>query len=330
MSSEDAAHAAETNSTEREQRLDDNYEALRREATAYIVRLTSGEATTNDADALAEWQSRSERHEQAFRDAALLWKNLGPALTQWEEPSRPAFSRRTILAGGSLAASIVAGGVVSSQLGYLPPLNTLLSDYTTAIGQQRTINLPDGSIATLDGGSTLNLDYSPQQRRVSLSSGAGLLEVVEERSRPFVLAAGDGITTVSSASFAIKHGVTDVSVECLKGRISVECQGFADLVEGEQISYSGNGLGEKTKADVETAAAWRKGLLIFNNRPLDDVVADLNRHRRGKVVIARTELRSRKVSGVFHLDRPQEILAHLESTLGLRPVNLVGGIVFLR
>lgn len=310
--------------------MDDSFEALRREATALVVRITSGEATTEDAEALAKWRARSARHEEAFCEAARLWKGLGTALKKVDRPARIAISRRAVLAGGSLAAGIAAGGVVLSQLGYLPPLDAAFSDYTTEVGQQRTIGLPDGSVVTLDGRSALDLDYSSRQRAASLSAGAAVFEIAADEDRPFALEAANGTTVASGASFTIRRGVADVSVECLKGRVSVHCRKTADLSEGEQINYSASGLGEKTETDVETAAAWRKGLLVFNDRSLDDVVADLNRHRLGKVIIARDDLRSRKVSGVFHLDRPEEILAHLEDTLDLRPFNLVGGVVLLR
>lgn len=217
-----------------------------------------------------------------------------------------------------------------SELGFLPTLGALLSDYATAVGEQRTVQLPDGSTATLDGGTTLSLDFTQQARNLHLTTGAAVFDVVADDRKPFIVTAHTGNSATASGSLSVAHGVDDVSVDCLKGNIRVECLGTADLAEGESISYSSLGLGEKTVSDTETAAAWRKGLLIFKNRPLGDVVSDLNRHRKGKVMIARSDLRSRRVSGVFHLARPEEILAHLEDTLQVRPINLFGGVVLLQ
>jgi transmembrane sensor len=310
--------------------LDENFEALRREATAWLVRITSGTATTEDAEALLRWRSRSAAHEKAFQQSARLWKNLGPALTQRGKSPAAAFTRRSFLAAGSLAAGVGGGGIVLSELGFLPPVDAMLADYATGIGEQRTVELPDGSTTTLDGGTTLSLDYSPSSRHLVLTSGAAVFDVVPDVARPFVVTAANGNTTAIGTSFSIKHGDEDVSVECLQGHITVECLADSQLISGEGISYSHAGLGEKVTTDIETAAAWRRGLLIFKDRPLADVVSDLNRHRRGKVVIASGNLRSRRMSGVFHLNRPDEILAHLEETLQVRPVSLIGGIVLLR
>lgn len=311
--------------------MDEDRETLRQEATAFIARITSGEATGADAEALAAWRATSRMHEEAFRDAARLWKRLGPALEAKTAPPRAApVSRRAVLAGGSLAAGLAGIGFGLSELGYLPPPGALLSDYATAAGEQRSVTFPDGSTALLDGGTTLTLAYSDGARGARLDSGAAVFDVAPDGDRPFVATAGAGAVVAGQASFAVTCGVEDVSVECLDGAVSVRSRGEAALARGEAVSYSAAGLGEKSAADVETAAAWRNGLLIFSNRSLDDVVADLNRHRRGRVVIARRALRGHRVSGVFHLDRPDEVLAHLEATLRVRPISLVGGIVLLQ
>lgn len=309
--------------------MDGNFEALKREATAWIVRITSGTATKEDADALARWRSRSPAHEQAFHESTKLWKNLGPALGSNSRSSGSALTRRAFLATGSIAAGAASVSFGLSQLGFLPTLDALLSDYATAVGEQRTVRLPDGSTATLDGGTSLSLDFTNQARNLHLAAGAAVFDVADDR-KPFVVLARDGNSATTSGSFSVTHGVDDVSVDCLKGELRVQCRSMADLVEGEGITYSARGLGEKIASDVETAASWRKGLLVFKSRPLGDVVSDLNRHRKGRVVIARGDLRSRRVSGVFHLARPEEILAHLEETLHVRPINLIGGVVLLQ
>lgn len=293
--------------------------------------MTSGTATAGDAEELARWRAISSGHEQAFRDVARLWKQLGPAFDPNAAPARATvFSRRAALAGGSLAAGLAGVSAGLSQLGYLPPLGGVFSDYATAAGEQRSVTLPDGSTVLLDGGTTLALAWSDEARGVRLDSGAAVFDIVADSGRPFVVEAGEGVIAARQASFAVTCGIEETTVECLEGEASVRSRGETQLTAGESVSYSPAGLRRKSAADIETAAAWRNGLLIFRDRALDDVVADLNRHRRGRVVIARGNLRKHRVSGVFHLNRPDEVLAHLQATLQVRPVNLVGGVVLLR
>lgn len=306
--------------------LNRDFQSLKSEATAWVVRLTSGAATTEDAEALRRWRALSPDHDRAFREAARLWKALGGEKTL--APRR--LTRRVVMLSGSLAATTLVAAYGLSEIGLLPSLDALTADHATAIGEQRVVTLPDGSRATLDGGSSLTLAFSDAERRLTLNAGAAVFDVATMSARPFVVTAGTGATTATGTSFAVQHGATDVSVACIEGRIEVNCLGSMDLAAGEAVRYSAEGLGERSVSDGATAGAWRRGLLTFSGRRLSDVVADLNRHRRGRVVIARRGVGARRVSGVFHLDRPDEILAHLEATLDLVRYDLVGGIVLLR
>lgn len=306
--------------------MDDDFDALKRDATAWIVRITSGSATTGDADALIAWRARSPDHERAFQETARLWKDLGPALGR---ERRSSFTRRSFLALGGMAAGLAGGATVMSELGFLPTFSSMLADYATAVGEQRKVNLADGSVVLLDGGSVLSLDYSGGKRQLRLDAGAAVFEANGDDPRPFIVEASNGFSQTAEGSLSVTYGADSVSVECLRGTVRTDCLGTANLAEGEAISYSSHGLGERVAADIETAAAWRTGLLIFKDRSLGDVISDINRHRRGKVLLTRRSVSSRRVSGIFHLDRPEEILAHIEDTLQLRPVGLVGGIILL-
>jgi ferric-dicitrate binding protein FerR (iron transport regulator) len=52
---------------------------LLREALAWVICLHSGAATTDEAEALAQWRRTSPDHDAAFRDAVELWRRFGDA-----------------------------------------------------------------------------------------------------------------------------------------------------------------------------------------------------------------------------------------------------------
>jgi len=52
---------------------------LIRDALAWVVRLTSGEATLIEAEQLIDWRARSPTHERAFREAMKCWRAIGYA-----------------------------------------------------------------------------------------------------------------------------------------------------------------------------------------------------------------------------------------------------------
>jgi transmembrane sensor len=308
--------------------LNDASDALRRKATSFIVRLHSGAATVDDTEALSHWRKLSADHERAFIEASTLWSNLGPALTAQAPQRAGVTSRRSFLIGGSLAAGVAGVAVALPQLGYLPTLDAMLADFSTAVGEQKNVNLPDGSSAFLDGGSALSRHRDGGDRQFDLTSGAAVFTVEAAADRPLIVNAGDGYVQAAGGSFSVTYNGSGVTVECLSGPMDVHCRGDVKLSAGEAIRYSSSGFGEKSAIDLETASAWRDGLLVFNNRPLEDIVASLNRHRRGKIIITRQSLRSMHVSGVFQLNQPDDVLAHLQETLHLRAIG-AGGILLL-
>ncbi len=92
---------------------------------------------------------------------------------------------------------------------------------------------------------------------------------------------------------------------------------------GVCVRYRARGMpfaAEQIDANAETA--WRRGKLIFNRRPLGDVVADIERYRRGKIVVVRNDLDSLEVTGVFDLADPEALLRVIEDTLPVRIARL--------
>ncbi len=302
---------------------------LTQEAAEWIVILTSGDATTDDAERLQAWRGISPSHEQAFVDAARLWKTMGPALTR-NHSRGMGLSRRAFIGGGAIAASAVGTAVVGSFLGITPSYSALAADFATSRGEQKTVVLADGSTVEMDGGSSLSWDFTSHTRALTLSDGAAVFHVVPDPQRAFRLAADSGITTAYGANFAIGRGSDEVSVECLEGQIEVECRGKMFLKPGQSVRYFDTGLGEITQDEPQNMAAWRRGLLVFRDKPLASVVMDINRHRRGNILIASSTLGQRRVSGVFHLSRPNEIIAQLEATLNVSATRLPANIVILR
>lgn len=312
--------------------LDDEFKSgsnLTKEAAEWIAILTSGAATTDDAERLAAWRRISPSHEQAFIDAARLWKTMGPALTLRRQ-DRMGLSRRVFMGGGAVAASAITAAYLGSLLGITPSYSALAADFATARGERKTVVLADGSTVELDGGSSLSWDFTSHTRALTLSDGAAVFHVVPDPQRAFRLAAGRGMTTAYGANFAILRGSEEVSVECLEGQIEVDCRGKMLLKSGQSVRYFDTGLGEIDQEEPQNMAAWRRGLLVFRDKPLASVVMDINRHRRGNVVIASSTLRQRRVSGVFHLSRPDEIITQLEATLNVSATRLPAGIVILR
>ena len=89
-----------------------------------------------------------------------------------------------------LAASAVALGVFS----WLFIARPTTAEYNTAVGEQRTVVLADGSSVVLNTDSLLRVAFSRNLRRVELVRGEALFSVSHDPSRPFAVQALAGVT----------------------------------------------------------------------------------------------------------------------------------------
>lgn len=287
------------------------------EAIERLVHLQSGSAGAAERMDFLRWRGQSPEHERAAREAEMLWDAL-PETRNAEEYRRRARRPRRWLA--LAATACVAALAVTIALP--EPLAGLYSDYATRTGERRMLELADGSRVWLNSGSALSVDFSPQQRRLRLHSGEALFEVAKDASRPFIVEAKGGEVRAVGTRFDVDSRGPQVRVDVTEGVVQVNSAGSAPvrLSAGERLSYREAAVPEPVQPlDLSSASAWQRGKLIFNQRPLGEVLDELERYVPGRIVLTDSALRQHKVSGVFDLKDPDALLKTLER---LQPVKV--------
>jgi transmembrane sensor len=231
---------------------------------------------------------------------------------------RPA--RRALLAGGIAAVAVLA--VFGT--GALGPLAGLYADYSTGVGERRRIVLEDGSIIQLNTASAVSVDYSARLRRISLGAGEAAFEVAKDAARPFVVAAADGQIEAVGTVFNVRRDGAETDVTVNEGAVAVRYLDAQDirLTAGQHATYGPSGISGPTPTDADTAMAWQRGRLIFNRRPLGEVVAELRRYRIKPIVIANDEARALLITGVFDLADSDLLLREITQMTPARLVEL--------
>jgi transmembrane sensor len=322
-----AAHAGQAMMGERRTMTSDGKPgevdtALSDEAIDWMVKLHSGRATTDDRAAFAAWRRTSNEHERAAGEAETIWHGLGKAGDQVRREERKTkLTRRAILGAGML----MAGGVALERSGAIGP--HLFADHVTGIGEQRSIGLPDGSSAFLSADTALSVDFSATERRLRLFRGEAIFTVAHDAGRAFLVETRDGRTRAIGTVFDVDIRPIEVVVTVLEGAVDIatSAEPFGTVIAraDQRVRYGARGrptAPETVDSDVETA--WRRGKLIFDRRPLGDVVAEIERHRSGRIMIASDRLRSLEVTGVFDLAEPESVLRTIEMTLPVRVTRL--------
>lgn len=292
--------------------------AIAQQAADWIIRRDDGPLSPEDQQAFDQWLA-VPAHRDGFTRLESLWGALDvPPLAK---PSR-ARPRRWI--GGSIAAALAL-----TVLGALEDWPMLLrADYTTGVGERRSIALADGSHVTLDSGSAIAVDLFGARRRIRLLKGGALFTVAPDRAHPFTVEAAGGSATALGTAFAVRADDGRAEIVVTQHRVAVAGKGRSEVVsEGQQARFGAAMLGPVEVA-ADGATAWSNGRLVVVDRPLSEVLAEVARHRRGYLTVTGSAA-DQRVSGVYDLDHPLLAVENIQRSLSLRAFRLSDRIIIL-
>lgn len=283
-------------------------------AADWVVRLQGETADEGAWLAFDRWLADSEGNGPAYDRALALWLELdaaAPALKRRLPAPAPA-SWRIRAAVGAMAAGLALGWVLVTN--HSPVAGEL---YETAIGEHKTVTLADGSRLDLDGATRVTVRLEQNERRVTMDRGEAIYEVAPDASRPFIILAGDRQVRVVGTQFDIRQRDGAFSLTVGHGIVEVSPAGGAEgavlrLVQGDRLDHvAGQPDRRSSGVSADEVFGWRNGQLIYRERPLSEVVADLNAHYSRRISLADSKAATQPFSGVLTLDGEDEVVHRL-------------------
>jgi transmembrane sensor len=180
------------------------------EAAAWIWRMDSAAIDAADRQAFEAWQRQDPRHRRAVSELSAVWDALDGLAEAKREEKIATFAntakaarrhhpqRWWMAAAAALAAVAVGVGALWLQRG--SELQTL----STAVGQQRNVTLADGSVVTLNTNTIVESDLRHRTREIYLLKGEAHFQVAHDRSRPFLVHAGDAVVRAVGTAFEVR------------------------------------------------------------------------------------------------------------------------------
>lgn len=300
-------------------------------AAAWFVRLRDEPGAERHRAAFETWRDTDPAHAEAYREMERLWAGLDQldrspggrngvekAQNTTTTPALP--GRRRALYRMAAASAAVATGIG----GYILISPGQSADHRTGMGEQREIILKDGSTAHLNSATAISTDFSADRRRITLHSGEAYFEVAKDAERPFIVEAAIGRVKSLGTAFSVRR--TDSAVDVIVAESAVAVTGRQPdalvLSAGQHVRVTDSGLGEVANVDAKRKLAWRRGRLIFDNQPLGEVLADLERYRRGRIVVLDDKVGALPVTGSFAITDTDATLETIERTLPVRLYRL--------
>ena len=162
------------------------------------------------------------------------------------------------------------------------------SKYSTQKGERREIQLPDGSVVTLNAASSIQIasDFGVKKRDVLLQ-GEAFFQVSKDKTRPFIIKTGKIYTRVVGTSFNINAYADEnlISVAVATGKVQVEkdaAEGKTligrDLTHNQLLVYDlKKDSCSQTLADADLLSAWKTNKLVFNQASITQITRVLER-----------------------------------------------------
>lgn len=341
------------------------------EACEWLVHFRAGDAD-DDLDArqrLDEWLRRSPEHVRAYLEVSAIFEDAASHDAERKVDAEAhiarALAERNIIPLDSaldvIPAKLAPGAVRgpgtqpkgrSLRLPFTLAASALLAlgaasawwfsarnVYTTAIGEQRSLTLDDGSTVALNARSKVNVRFSDGERLVDLLEGQALFKVAKEASRPFVVASHDIRVRAIGTQFDVNRRKAATTVTVIEGRVGVvsnavrQASGTAvvsDTVPASQAPVSSKlhevvlDAGERLvlapekraapeAANIAAATAWTQQRLVFDSAPLSEVAEEFNRYNKRPIVIQDKALESFGVIGVFSSSDPSSFITFLRA-----------------
>jgi transmembrane sensor len=346
---------------------------IEEEAAAWIWRMESGSPTTADSEGFDAWLRQDPRHRRAVDELSKVWESLdglaeAPRVQAVPPPAEPAprvaTSRdRSILSGHPLsdrhpvfdrrplwlAAAAVLVAAVAGALWLNKGNETQV--LATAVGQHRDVVLADGTIVSLNTNTIVETNLGRRSREIYLRKGEAHFGVAPDRSRPFLVHAGDAVVQAMGTEFEVRVR-TDQHVDVLvtEGRVEVrpdvpapepqalEARKGARPIASVRAVSAGEALSTATtnyavtpvsQEQLSSELAWREGAVVFDSDPLSVAIAEIQRYTDARIVITDPGIASLPVGGRFKTDDLQGFLDGLQAALPITIRRTADGMVYV-
>jgi len=294
---------------------------IRKQAAFWVTELHDRDRNSALEEKVRRWIAKDPRHAAAFALATETWRRCGlPGYLP--ERTRPRVSRRALAGMAMLCAAFI------SALYFLRD-GTLV----TGPGEQRTVELSDGTRVSLNANSRVIVQYDDRVRKLILASGEVLFNVVKHQPRPFVVVIGDQKVIALGTSFMVRREEPTGSafaVTLVEGQVAIEPISWPDVLPntpvaglkllnpGERLRFADDATEKQDSPAIERVLAWQQGKLIFDDTSLSEAAAEFNRYASNKITIDGPALGQLRVGGVFRIDDPSSFAQAMASAYHLR------------
>lgn len=299
-----------------------------RQAIQWMLRLNNEAGNARLHQRCEQWRAVHVDHECAWQRVLSLNTDLNSRFKALPASSATfdALENSAQRLGRRRALKMLSGLLVVGSAGWvardLAPWQQWNADFSTEVGKHSGYQLADGSRLRLNTDSAVNLDFTPQQRLLTLSRGELQLKCGNDEQsatpRPLLISCRDGQFEGLSGRFVVRQNSDHTRISVIEGRVLIRSPGVSPVAveAGQSYSVTPHRATLLPPLAMEPGA-WTDGLIVSKNVRLGDFLAEVSRYRHGYLGCA-DDIADLRLSGVFRLEDTDKLLEILPHTLPVR------------
>lgn len=299
-----------TNASINSMPIDQSMDAIREKAAHWLLSLegaTADERKAYDIEVEA-WFEIDKRHRQVFEQMQGIWS-----------ASDNKVSKRHVkhpLSGLSMLALVAA---MFTQV----PWDYWTATHRSNVGEIQTIQLADGTEATLNTNSAVNIKFDNNRRHIELVRGEVMVTVAKDSTRrTFSIVTPHGSANAMGTIYSARLKEQETIVSVYESSVEVTPRQNPNnaviLNAGQSAWLSKNNVSDALPVK-QRKPDWAQGKLVFNNVPLAGVVKRLNNYRQGTISISADVVeRDLHFTGLVPAQDSDAALALIADALGLK------------
>lgn len=316
------------------------------DASLWLARMDRG-LSGSERIALQEWMAESRENRETLFAMAELWdkmdslsslSDLFPVVARKKKPAHFHFRYAAMFATVLVGVMISWFGLNTNQgqefLAYLQGEGRI---YQTTVGGHSLVNLPDNSKVLLNTDSLIRVSYTNDERYIVLERGEAHFTVEKDKTRPFIVQAGDRVIQAVGTAFNVAYLDSNaVSLIVTEGRVAVADKAPTGITHKRtgpvKLSQSSPVVSQGEEAILDTSEttvrkipqekiaaelSWQQGNLVFQGETLEEAIREISRYTTVEFRIVDESIKQVRVAGLFKSDDINGLLVTLDENFNI-------------
>lgn len=246
------------------------------------------------------------------------------------------FRKKQLIRYASSAVAILLVSLISFYL-YKMSDTPRMEYIATSYGEHKDINLPDGTVITLNSLSSISYphDLEGDTRQIELK-GEAYFDVAKDPLKPFVVTVDNIEVKVLGTKFNLEayENEENITTSLFEGSVSVNVYNGVTqkLVSGGKAVYnkSSGEINTSHTVDIDNQIYWMKGALYFDNEPLSAIFKTLAREKDVHFELQNLTIGKLRITASFDRKESMDEILNILSQSGDFSYSQQGNIYYIR